>query len=287
MPVRSPFTTLCQTAARLRAPRRADLHVHTTHSDGELSPAEVVAGAASAGLAAVAITDHDSLAGVAEATRAARGVEVVAGVEITAEYRGAELHLLGYFLRPDDLDLGAALERVRRGRRERFRALADRAGLDPAERERVGSSGASLGRRHLAAALVRAGRCRTLREAFVRHLSGPDLAEVPKVRLPVAEAIRLVRGAGGVASWAHPPDAASFENLQELRAFGLGAVEAEYPGMRPARRRRLREWADQLGLAVTGGSDCHGPQPNARAIGTCGVTMDELERLRPRSGVMA
>src|SRR5215467_13915430 len=114
MPARQPFTALCQLAARGRHAGRADLHLHTTHSDGSYTPAEVVDLARRSGLAAIAVTDHDTTSGVAEARAAAAdGPEVIAGVEITAEHQGRELHLLGYFVRGDDAALAAALERLR------------------------------------------------------------------------------------------------------------------------------------------------------------------------------
>src|SRR5438309_152673 len=114
MPARQPFTALCQTMARRSDPRRADLHLHTTHSDGTYTPAQVIDLARRSGLAAVAITDHDTLSAVAEARKAAGAhLEVVAGVEISAVYRDREFHLLGYFVRPDDGPLTAALQRLR------------------------------------------------------------------------------------------------------------------------------------------------------------------------------
>src|SRR5262249_27382262 len=127
MPRRQPFTALCQTVATLTARARADLHVHTTHSDGHYTPAQIVDLARRSGLAAVAITDHDTVSGVAEARAAApAGLEAIAGVEITSEYQGKELHLLGYFFRPDDEPLLAALKRLRHHRVERFYAMVDR-----------------------------------------------------------------------------------------------------------------------------------------------------------------
>jgi predicted metal-dependent phosphoesterase TrpH len=281
MPAQQPFTALCQAAGRTRHAGRADLHLHTTFSDGSYSPAEVVDLARRAGLSAVAVTDHDTLGGVAPARAAAAGcaVEVIAGVEITAELHGRELHLLGYFVAPDDLPLNAALAMVRRHRAERFGAMIERLrqcgvhldGEAPAAPE-------ALGRRHLAELLVRAGRVRTVREAFTRYLGDNGRAAVPKKRLPAAEALALVRGAGGVAAWAHPPYDCTPDGLAELRALGLGAVEVEYPDVRPSRARQLRQWAAALGLAVTGGSDCHGP--GRRAVGACTVSAEELERLR-------
>jgi predicted metal-dependent phosphoesterase TrpH len=118
----------------------------------------------------------------------------------------------------------------------------------------------------------------TLREAFARYLGDGGDIQVPKKRLPVAEAVALVRGTGGVAAWAHPPYDCRQEHLAELRACGLGAVEVEYPDVRPSRARQLRAWADGLGLAVTGGSDCHGP--GRWTVGARTVSAAELDRLR-------
>src|SRR5947207_13427542 len=127
MPARQPFTRLCQLAARPAATGRADLHLHTTHSDGEYTPAQIVDLARRSGLAAAALTDHDTVGGFAAGRAAAgSGLEVVAGVEISAEYEGRELHLLGYFFRPDDPALMVALAGLRRHRAERFRAMAGR-----------------------------------------------------------------------------------------------------------------------------------------------------------------
>ena len=284
MPARQPFTALCQLAARPRLAGRADLHLHTTHSDGNYSPAQIVELARRAGLAAVAVTDHDAVGGVAVARKGAdgSGLEVIAGVEITAEYRGRELHLLGYFFRTDDGPLTAALEKVRRGRVERFQEMVERlrgcgASLDlrgvppPAAPE-------ALGRRHLAEMLVKQGLAGSVREAFARWLHDGGRAAAPKLRLPVGEAATLVRGAGGVAAYAHPPYDCTVDALTELRDLGLGAVEVDYPAVKASRGRELRAWAARLGLAVSAGSDCHGP--GKHAVGACTVSTEELEVLR-------
>ena len=127
---------------------------------------------------------------------------------------------------------------------------------------------------------MRARRVGSVREAFARYLKDDGRASVPKLRLPVAEAIALVRGAGGVAAWAHPSYDCTRETLAELRRLGLGAVEAEYPTTRPTRVRELRGLARELGLAVTGGSDCHGPDQPRRGVGACGISAEELDALR-------
>jgi predicted metal-dependent phosphoesterase TrpH len=267
---------------RPRSSGRADLHIHTTHSDGSYTPAQVVELAERSGLAALAITDHDTLAGVTPAQTAALGedVEVIVGVEITAEFLGQELHLLGYFIRLDEAALNTALQKLREHRVGRFWEMVERlrrCGVSfEAEELCAGSEAGSLGRRHLAELLIKARRAGSVREAFHRYLSDGGRISVPKLRLPVAEAIALVRNAGGVASWAHPSYDCIRETLTALRRCGLGAIEANYPGFRPCRVRELRSLAAELGLAVAAGSDCHGPGHPSRAVGACTLTANEL-----------
>jgi predicted metal-dependent phosphoesterase TrpH len=291
MPRGQPFTALCQLAARLCQPRAADLHVHTVASDGGYTPSQVIAFARQARLTAVAVTDHDTLAGVAEAVEAARGtvVEVVTGVEMSAESAGREYHVLGYFVRPDDPRLTAHLAAVCERRWERFRAFIARLsanvvtlpdGLADAEAARS----VSLGRRHLAGLLVRAGIAHSRFDAFRRFLI-PITPDVAACHLtPAAEAIRLVRDAGGVCSLAHPPEDADEALLTGLQRLGLQAMEVAFPAAAAGRTDRLRGLAARLGLAVTGGSDCHGPEPAGRAVGARGVTRDELHALRSLAG---
>jgi predicted metal-dependent phosphoesterase TrpH len=283
MPARQPFTALCQLAARGRHVGRADLHVHTTASDGTYRADQIIDLARRSGLSAIAITDHDTWASVPAARLAAgeSGVEVVTGVEISAEYQGEELHLLGYFVDENDGPLAAALERVRRGRSERFREMIERlrgCGVSIGKDELEGEPPVALGRRHLAELIVRARRASTVREAFVRYLQDGGRVAVPKQRVPVAEALALVAGAGGVAAWAHPSYDCERGHVLELRGLGLGALEVDFPAIRGARGRELRAWAAALGLAVTGGSDCHGPGRNAP--GSHGISATELEQLR-------
>ena len=284
MPQRQPFTALCQFTARGLRAGRADLHLHTTFSDGTYTPAQVVELARRTGLSAIAITDHDTLGGVAVARAAASAsLEIIAGVEITTEYRERELHLLAYFVRPDCPALTAALVRIRRHRIDRFHEMVRRlrtCGVELNSDDLAAVNGPeTLGRRHLAEMLVQAGKVGSIREAFSRYLKDGGRAEAPKVRLPVAEALALVRGAGGVSAWAHPSGDCTPETLAELRAWGLNAIEVEYPEMKRSRTLELRRWAAALGLAVTGGSDCHGP--GKREIGCCIISDEELACLRP------
>lgn len=290
MPARQPFTLLCQAASRPPHAGRADLHIHTTYSDGSYTPAEVVDLARRSGLAALAVTDHDTLDGVpamqaaAAATAAATGfeIEIIPGVEITAEHAGKEVHLLGYFVRPNDPALAAALDRLGKHRVSRFWDMVERlkdcgVSIDEQDVQEHAKNG-TLGRRHLAMLMVKNQQAGSVREAFQRYLGDNGRAVAPKLRLPVAEAIALVRGAGGVASWAHPAYHGNGD-LADLRAQGLQAVEAYYPTFKNSRIRQLRAWAAEHDLAVTGGSDCHGP---GRELGACSITAEELAALRAR-----
>jgi len=284
----SPFTSLCQRFVRLRDPRRADLHTHTTFSDGTLTPAALIDRAVNADLRAVAVTDHDTAAGVGPAQVAAAGrLEVIPGVEVTSEFRGAELHLLGYYIRLDDCPLANALAKLRSARRERLLEMARRLqplGVSVEDDVRALPAEVSLGRRHLAAILIARGYSQSRHHAFTRWLANPALTGVPKRRLPVGGAIDLVRGAAGVTSWAHPPADADLDTLAELRDLGLQAVECVYPWPTGARGKRLRAMAESLGLAITGGSDTHGPSPATRGVGARTVSLEELDRIRALSG---
>jgi predicted metal-dependent phosphoesterase TrpH len=280
----APFTRLCGRLTVLRNPGRADLHTHTTSSDGTHTPAGLVERARKAGLTAFAVTDHDTTAGVGPARAAAGGaIEVIAGVEITAEFRGHEIHLLGYFVDPGHPALAAALADLRAGRRDRLREMARRLrplGPDVEAAVAAVPDAVSLGRRHLARLLIDRGHARSLHGAFTGWLARPELAGVPKRRVPAADAIALVRGAGGVASWAHPPADTDLRVVEDLRAAGLGAIECAYPWPSRARETRLRQLARAAGLAVTGGSDSHDPDVPTRSVGARTVTHDELARIR-------
>jgi 3',5'-nucleoside bisphosphate phosphatase len=208
----------------------------------------------------------------------------VPGVEITCAWHGRELHLLAYFFRADDRSLATALERVRNRRIERFHEMVEQLrrqgiSLEGAAVAQV-LTGGVVGRRQLAELLVEARHVATLRQAFTRYLGDDSGITIPAVCLPVENAIALVRQAGGIAALAHPAYDCTQQALADLQRLGLGAIEVDYPGFRAGKVRRLRECAAALGLAVTGGSDCHGPGDHYRSIGARGITWAELEKLR-------
>jgi 3',5'-nucleoside bisphosphate phosphatase len=284
MPARQPFTALCQSLAA--APSgRADLHVHSTHSDGEYTPAEVVDLARRSGLSAVAITDHDTMTAFAEARAAARaGLEVVSGVEVTTEHQGRELHLLGYFADAEDADLNSALGAICVSRRERFFGMIDRLrSRGVAVDDAAIPATAVLGRRNLAVMLADSGQVGSVREAFHRYLADDGPCALPKARLPLAEAAELITAAGGVPSLAHPPPSMAADDLSALKSLGVRAVEADHPRHSKARGQRLRAWAAALGMGVTAGSDCHG-HSCGKPIGSYALTAGELAALRFMAG---
>jgi predicted metal-dependent phosphoesterase TrpH len=268
--------------------RDADLHVHTTHSDGACSPCEVVVAAASVGLAAVAITDHDTVSALAVARPEADrlGVELVPGVEMTCEYQGREIHLLGYYFR-EHPSLLAALERLRSDRAGRFVAMAARLEdlgmvVDLTAVRRCFPR-ATLGRRHLAEYLHKTKQASSVREVFDRYLADGKPAEVPKARLDAFEAVALVREAGGVVSWAHPPHTLRLESLRTLVEAGLTGIEAAGPGVQNRVGRRFRDWAAQLDLVPTAGSDFHAADRPGRRVGAYLCPQADLNRLRERA----
>ena len=253
--------------------QRIDLHVHSTASDGTDSPAEVVRRAADAGLDVVALTDHDNARGWAEAVTALPpGLTLVRGMEISCvaqvDGRAVSLHLLAYLLDPDEPTLAAQLAALRESRLGRGEAMVRRlvdAG-HPITWERVSAlaAGGSVGRPHVARALVEAGVLPDVSAAFTAEwIADHGRYWVPKAELDPAEAVRLVSGAGGVAVFAHPlassrgaiVDEATIEAMAEA---GLAGLEADHPDHPPEARQRAREIAARLDLVVTGSSDYHG-----------------------------
>jgi predicted metal-dependent phosphoesterase TrpH len=275
-----------------RRPRRlrsgADLHVHTTHSDGACTPAAVVIAAAAVGLEAVAITDHDTLSALTiarvEADRV--GITLIDGVEISAHDGRRGVHLLAYFFDPAHAELRAALDGLRAARVERMRAIVARLeALGIAvdlDRLRERSPRAALGRRHLADWLVATGQVTTRGEAFARLLGDGAPAHVPAPHLEADRAIALVRAAGGVVGLAHPPYDSTYESFRAWRDRGVEAVEVAGPGVHRPQGERFRAWADRLGLVAIAGTDFHAPDGPGRWVGAIATPDEAWRELRDR-----
>jgi predicted metal-dependent phosphoesterase TrpH len=268
---------------------QADLHLHSISSDGTLPPAQVVALAGRRGLLGLALTDHDTLDGIPEARRAAEaaGLDFVTGIEISCDMDGRELHLLGYLVDDENATLRRTIEeskaqRLGRGRDmvERLNALNVAIRFEDVVRE---ARGGVVGRPHVARALVAAGSVASEEEAFRRFLRDGGPAHVPKVGLSSAEAIRVVRGAGGVAVLAHPGLYPVDELIGRLMSEGLAGIEVWHTKHSPEQSRRFGEMAARLGLVPTGGSDFHS-QESGVSPGVAGVPLETIAQLREAAG---
>ncbi len=246
---------------------KLDLHLHSTASDGRLDPSDLLALAASVGLDVIALADHDTVDGVAAASRAGAelGVEVIPALEVSCTRDDTEIHVLGYFVDPADPALSRHGEVASRMRAERLREMVERLGDQGVQVsfdsvvEMAGEEVSSLGRPHLARALVDAGHVDTIPEAFDRYIGNDHAAYVPTRLLTPEESIRMIHGAGGLAVWAHPPLHLLDQFLPVLVDAGLDGLEVFRPGVLPSKERLLLTRAQGYGLVVTGGSDWHGP----------------------------
>jgi predicted metal-dependent phosphoesterase TrpH len=274
--VTSPRATVAQ-------PGEVDLHMHSTASDGSLPPAEVVAAAKVAGVAAIALTDHDTLDGIPEATQAANaaGIRVVPGVELSAYDGAREIHLLALHVsNPGPLEL--RLSMFRDARETRAQLIVDqlnRIGVPVTfESVMVEAAGGAVGRPHIARALIKGGKVRDSREAFDRYLGAGKAAFVEKERLEIREAIEITHAAGAIAIWAHPGTDGRREKLEPLVAMGLDGVEVRHPSHNSDDVERLAALADFFGILYSGGSDWHGLPGGFRSIGGMHIPGAWLEK---------
>jgi predicted metal-dependent phosphoesterase TrpH len=270
-----------------------DLHTHTTASDGHLSPADLVREAWLAGVRVLAVTDHDTIAGVADVGRAAAqfGVTPVTGIEITAIDDGRDVHVLGYFFDVTSGPLLECLARQRAARRDRVRAIGARLaraglGVDVERLLAEAPPQRAVGRPALAAALVAAGHARTMHEAFDEWLVEGRPAWVPREGPDVREVVDLLHGAGGIASLAHPVLYRRDRDIPRWREAGLDAIEVWHSEHDAAISARYLQIARRLDLLATGGSDFHGDHPAGpvrrcpRLLGRVSLPAPEFERLR-------
>ncbi|MGE3960407.1 MAG: PHP domain-containing protein [Dehalococcoidia bacterium] len=243
-----------------------DFHCHSDRSDGTRSPSELVAMAAAHGVRVFALTDHDTLDGLDEAaTAVARhpGMTFVPGVELSCDVPGTEVHVLGLFVDATNVAFRAELDRMRAARVQRgeriVAALADLGAPVAWTRVREIAGEASIGRPHIARALIEAGHVGDVDEAFARYLGRNSPAYFERERLLPADAIALIHSADGFAVFAHPPFTEGYESVaEELASAGLDGMEVYYRHYEPAQVTSLRALADRLGLVASGGSDFHG-----------------------------
>lgn len=269
---------------------RADLHAHTTASDGQQSPEEVVHLATQAFLNVIAITDHDTTAGIAPAQLAAGGlIEIIPGIEIGSRTRDDVIDILGYFIDPQHADLQARLEFFRRNRSERGQQIVERLAQlrVPVDWARVLeiAGGDTVGRPHIAQAMVEAGHVESVKAAFDRYLASDRPGYVARQTFSPEEAVALIHAAGGAAVLAHPVYVRDFPTVVErLVPAGLDGIEVYYPDHTPDIEWCAGELAQHFGLIMTGGSDFHGLNMTGKAmLGAALAPPGAVEALRERS----
>jgi predicted metal-dependent phosphoesterase TrpH len=268
-----------------------DLHVHTNRSDGTFTPREAVRLAAERALETIAITDHDTTEGLEEAaaTGSELEVDVVPGVELSAEYLGSSVHVLCYWMDDTNEEFRAELGRLADSRLRRGELMVGRLQAlgYPISFERVReiAAGRSIVRPHIAQAMVEAGMVETEQEAFDRFIADGGPANVPKHALHPVDAVGLIGRAGGVCVLAHPgmwgPQASVPDELiQAMADAGMGGLEVDHPDHTPEQRRYYRAVASRLGLVRTGGSDCHGTRYDPVRLGTVVTDPEQFAALR-------
>lgn len=277
------------------SPQRAafvDLHTHSTASDGVLPPEQVIEAAQRCGLAAIALTDHDTINGVSAARETGErlGVRVIAGVELSAFDDGHEVHLLGLHLSQLDA-LEKRLSELRSLRYTRAQLIVEKLNslgvevtLDEVLQQ---ANGGAVGRPHVARAMIARGVVHDFRDAFVRYLGAAGSAFVPKARLSVSDAIAIAHEAGALAIWAHPGDGGRRDRLEPLIAAGLDGIEVRHPSHSAEDVKRLQALADFFGLVQSGGSDWHGASDGPRRLGIMNVPVEWLEKQDERIAALA
>ena len=265
-----------------------DLHLHTTASDGRCSPKQLVERAANAGVTVMGVTDHDTTAALAEVRghAASHGIDAVAGIEITAVEDGKDIHILGYFIDPANAQLSAFLVRQRNQRIARVKAIGDRLALlgipvdvIPLIKKARDEGGSSVGRPQIARAMIAAGHVRDTREAFDQWLATGRPAFGPRAGAPPEEVIRIIHGAGGIASLAHPGQTGVDSRIPAYLTAGLDALEAYHPDHDAGATERYLSLAARVGVHVTGGSDFHGDPSHGWEPGAVNLPADAWQRL--------
>lgn len=268
----------------------ADLHAHTTASDGTFTPRELVELAKRNGLAAVAVTDHDTTAGLSEAQAAGEelGVEVVPGIELSTEFEGKEVHVLGYFYNPEHAALRTLTQQMRDDRLHRMDNMIvklQQAGVGITRDEVVEEAkGGAVGRPHIARVLVRKGYVSDIPDAFDKYLGSGKPGYVERLKITPEHAVRLILEAGGVPVVAHPGLFGKDYLFDTLVPLGLAGLEAFHPDHDADKRRHYEALAEHHGLIATGGSDFHGGGAEHRGdLGSVHVTMDTVRQLKAKS----
>ena len=267
----------------------ADLHLHTQFSDGTFSPEELVSHARSRGLTAIALTDHDTMEGCVRTAIACReaAIEFIPGSELTAEQGGEEIHILGYLMDAENPKLLAELAKFQTIRQNRIHEIVQKLNAKKvpitAEAVMAIAKCRAPGRPHVARALVKAGHCATMDEAFERFLKKHRPAWVPKFKMSAEQAIALIHQAGGVAIMAHPGLNRSDDVIPPIIEAGLDGIECFHSKHSAGMTEHYLQMAEANGLLITGGSDCHGISKGRPLIGTIRLPYAYVELLKGRA----
>lgn len=257
--------------------KRIDLHIHSNYSDGTLSPSDLVALAKKNGLAGIAITDHDTMAGTSEAISQGlkQGVEIIPGIEISAKFNDIGIHILGYGLNQNNPDLQNGIDKLQKARQARNQKIIEKLNtldinMESSDLEKLGRG--QIGRPHFARLLVKKRVVKSVNAAFYRFLKKGAEAYVECYKLPAPEAINMIRKAGGLAMLAHPesidPSLVKLPNIiKALKDNGLAGIELYYPTHSIKTYKLLKKTGEDLGLIFCGGSDFHGDIRNNLPIG--------------------
>lgn len=269
---------------------RADLHLHTTASDGVLAPCEVVEAAFERGVDLIAVCDHDSVDGVAEAREAARllGILLIPGIEFSARFDEHDVHVLGYGIDPEHERLLGLLSHLRAARRGRIERMVDLMVADgiPVSMDDIRRHGSgTVGRAHVARALVDVGAAHDVRDAFVRLIGEGHPYYLPKTVLAVSEVVEAIRSAGGVAVVAHPWRSNVADHIPALVSQGVEGVEAFHSEQTADEAQELVDLAQATGLLVTGGSDWHGDGPGEATVGCVDYPVEHARRFLEALGL--
>lgn len=262
-----------------------DLHLHSSYSDGTWDVRKIIDAAAAKGLKAISITDHDNLTSCSCLDYAAQRLECIPGIEMSCDSRHGEVHILGYGINPSEKRLLELVSTLQRHRRERIMTMIKKlreTGVDVDAGQLPSDPVVSLGRLHVARLMVCAGAVKNTAEAFRKYIGDGCPAAVPRYRLEPAEAIKAIKGAGGVSSLAHPVYIRNDSIIPELKECGLDAVEAYHSEHGAALVDHYLGLARKYGLLITGGSDFHGDNAQSAEIGNIRAPYGLVHELRAR-----
>jgi 3',5'-nucleoside bisphosphate phosphatase len=269
--------------------RFADLHIHTAYSDGTYNPEELIRETVKSGLSAISVVDHDSVDGIEPVIKAAygRGIEIIPGIELTAEYGKSEVHILGYLIDHQNEDFKKKMVLLKQNRIERVYKILDKLNdlglkLDP-QRVFDISAGGTVGRLHIARAMVKEGLVGSTGEAFNRFIGDRCSAYVLGFRYFPAEAIKLIKSVGGIPVLAHPYTLQSNDLVLELIKSGIMGLEVYYPEHTKAMVELYGNYCRKYNLLFTGGSDCHGSAKADARIGSIRLPYELVEKLKDAS----